>query len=171
MKKRVISLLLTICLSCCLLAAGGWQTSAAPLRYGLTLDAQGNFMLNGQKFYGYGVNAAAGDVWHDPFDDTYRVCLETLKKFGIPFTRTIITYGSIEDYKRYLEDPDAYFAASQQMLDMAAEAHIGVIVTVISSCRYTSLLGEKPSGLLLGFANIDSQASAEALGRRILALL
>lgn len=34
-----------------------------------------------------------------------------------------------------------------------------------------SLLGEKPSGLLLGFANIDSQASAEALGRRILALL
>ena len=34
-----------------------------------------------------------------------------------------------------------------------------------------SQLGEKPSGLLLGFANIDSQASAEALGRRILALL
>ena len=34
-----------------------------------------------------------------------------------------------------------------------------------------SQLGEKSSGLLLGFANIDSQASAEALGRRILALL
>ena len=34
-----------------------------------------------------------------------------------------------------------------------------------------SQLGEKPSGLLLGFANIDSQASAEALGRRILALM
>lgn len=156
MKKRVISLLLTICLSCCLLAAGGWQTSAAPLRYGLTLDAQGNFVLNGQKFYGYGVNAAAGDVWHDPFDDTYRVCLETLEKFGIPFTRTIITYGSIEDYKRYLEDPDAYFAASQQMLDMAAEAHIGVIVTVISSCRYTSLLGEKPSAV----GDINSKSMA-----------
>ena len=34
-----------------------------------------------------------------------------------------------------------------------------------------SLLGEKPSGLLLGFANITSQASAEQLGERILALL
>lgn len=34
-----------------------------------------------------------------------------------------------------------------------------------------SLLGEKPSGLLLGFANIISQASAEQLGERILALL
>ena len=34
-----------------------------------------------------------------------------------------------------------------------------------------SLLGEKPSGLLLGFANIASQASAEVLGERILALL
>ena len=34
-----------------------------------------------------------------------------------------------------------------------------------------SLQGEKPSGLVLGFANIDSQASAEALGRQILALL
>ena len=34
-----------------------------------------------------------------------------------------------------------------------------------------SLLGEKPSGLLLGFANITSQASAEQLGQRILALL
>ena len=34
-----------------------------------------------------------------------------------------------------------------------------------------SQLGEKPSGLLLGFANIDSQASAEALGRQILALM
>ncbi len=34
-----------------------------------------------------------------------------------------------------------------------------------------SLLGEKPSGLLLGFANITSQASAERLGERILALL
>ena len=34
-----------------------------------------------------------------------------------------------------------------------------------------SLQGEKPSGLLLGFANIASQASAEILGERILALL
>ncbi len=34
-----------------------------------------------------------------------------------------------------------------------------------------SQLGEKTSGLLLGFANIESQASAEALGKRILALL
>ncbi|MBJ2259120.1 PLP-dependent aminotransferase family protein [Pseudomonas psychrophila] len=34
-----------------------------------------------------------------------------------------------------------------------------------------SLLGEKPSGLLLGFANITSQASAEQLGQRILKLL
>jgi GntR family transcriptional regulator/MocR family aminotransferase len=31
--------------------------------------------------------------------------------------------------------------------------------------------GEAPSALLLGFANIDSQASAEALGTRLLALM
>lgn len=30
---------------------------------------------------------------------------------------------------------------------------------------------DKPSGLLLGFANIDSLASAQALGQRILALM
>lgn len=34
-----------------------------------------------------------------------------------------------------------------------------------------SQLGDKPSALLLGFANIESQASAQALGKRILALM
>lgn len=57
----------------------------------------------------------------------------------------------------------------QSDVELARRMHkAGLFAEALSEWSH---LGEKPSGLLLGFANIDSQASAEALGRQILALM
>lgn len=143
MKKRILSMLLAICL-----CGGALPTGArakAPDQYGLTVDDTGMFRLNGKPFYGYGVNGTPGDIWQNPFDETYAECLRVCQKYEIPFIRMPLTYGTVEEYQQYQEDPDSFFIAAKQMLDMAQEARIGVIVWILNSQRYTSMLGEKAS--------------------------
>ena len=156
MKWRLLAVLAVVCLLCGMFAAGGTGASADTVRYGITLDEDGNFRLNGKRLYAYGVNAAAGDIWHDPFDTVYEKCLDTLAKYDIPITRSLITFGTITDYELYLSDPDEFWKTSERMLDMALEAEIGVIVHVISSMTFTSMLGEKASAI--GDVNSKSMA-------------
>ncbi len=147
MKKRILPLFLAVCLCGGLLSAGvsATETKATKMQYGLTVDDNGMFRLNGKLFYGYGVNATPGALWHDPFDTTFEECIEVCKKYQIPFIRLPLTYGTVEEYAEFEKNPDSFFVAADRMLDIAQKAKIGVIVWVLNSQRYTSMLGEKAS--------------------------
>lgn len=143
MKKRIASILLAFCLCGGLLPVGA--NAKTTMQYGLTVDKDGMFRLNGKPFYGYGVNGTPGDIWFNPFDTTYSDSLKVCQKYEIPFIRMPLTYGTVEEFQLYQEDPDSFFVAAKRMLDEAQEAKIGVIVWILNSQRYTSMLGEKAS--------------------------
>ena len=143
MKKRILSIFLAFCLCSGLLSTGA--KAKTTMQYGLTVDESGTFRLNGKPFYGYGVNGTPGNIWFDPFDTTYSDSLKVCQKYEIPFIRMPLTYGTIEEFQQYQEDPESFFAAGKRMLDEAQEAKIGVIVWILNSQRYTSMLGEKAS--------------------------
>ncbi len=160
MKKRMLSILLAVCLFCGLLTVESDFSIEAEaketIQYGLTVDADGNYMLNGKPFHGYGINGTPGNIWHDPNDQTFATCIEVCKKYEIPFIRIPLTYGTIEEYQRYDQGSTQMFDAGKRMLDMAGEAGIGVIVWICNSQRYVSMLGEKASAQ----GNMDSQSMA-----------
>ncbi len=153
MKKRVLSILLSICLFGGLLTAGSGflpeaeakTTAKSTMKYGLSVDENGSFQLNGSTFYGYGINGAAGNFWSDPFDTHYEDTLATCEKYDIPFIRLWIAGGSAEEYAAFENGDDYMFDSGERMLDMAQEAGIGVIVCIFGSQAYTGWLGEHPS--------------------------
>ena len=119
------------------------------MNYGITVDKQGNFTMNGKPFHGYGVNAYTM-IYNrqlDPQDESYKDGFAMLKKYNIPFIRTPVTYEPVEYYEQYLKDPDAFFEGADKILEEARRSHIGVIVIIMNSSRYSSMLGEKPSAV------------------------
>ena len=116
------------------------------MQYGLTLDKSGVFRMNGKPFWGYGVNAYTM-IYNrqlNPRDESYKDGFEMLQKYTIPFIRTPVTYEPVSYYELYQRDKDAFFEGADRILDEALRKHIGVIVILVNSARYTSMLGEKP---------------------------
>ena len=116
------------------------------MKHGITLDSQGNFMMNGKPFCAYGVNSYTM-IYNrqlDPTDESYKDAFRTLKKYNIPIIRTPVTYEPMSYYELYLKDPDAFFEGAVRIIAEAEKSHIGMIVILVNSARYTSMLGEKP---------------------------
>lgn len=116
------------------------------MKYGITVDENGVFRMNGKRFCAYGVNAYTmlNNRQLRPGDDTYLETFKILQKYRIPIIRLPLMYEPIEYYERYHQDPDSFFEGAEHILEEALRCHIGVIIPIINSHQYSSMLGEKP---------------------------
>ncbi len=124
-------------------------TATPLLQYGLSVDENGSYQLNGSAFYGYGINAAQGNFWTHPDDTHFADTLATCVRYDIPYIRTWVIGGSwtgvIEQFEAFKNGDDSMFDGCERMLDMAQEAGVGVIACIFTSQAYTYGLGERPS--------------------------
>lgn len=101
-------------------------------QYGLHVEADGTLTLEGQPFYGFGLNLF-GAFAHSYADDSaaYETAFDALEERGIPFVRLPLCGYYPDYYACFDENPDAMLDKMQALLDSAAAHRIGVIATLM----------------------------------------
>jgi len=116
-----------ICLAILSLAAGAAEkASSSP---GLTVDADGRLLRDGDPYRGFGVNyfSAFSRVLLDPDDTSYEEGFKELASYGIPFARVMFTGFWPSNMKLYMEDKAAYFQRMDAVVKSAEKNGIGLI--------------------------------------------
>ena len=128
------------------------------MNFGITLGENGRYQMNGEDFYGYGVNAfpLIWWKWNDRSDNTCQTLFPLIKKYNIPFVRMPLSGYLVKHFQLYLENPEEYFAVIDEVLDEAEKHQIGIIAYVFGNNTYVELCGDKASAI--GDVNSRSQA-------------
>jgi hypothetical protein len=120
------------------------------MQYGITVDEDGVFRMNGKPFYGYGVNAypLIWEQWYNPEDTAYIEGFAMLRKYNIPFVRIPLSCVTVEQFKAYQENPQSYFDIVDKILAEAEKNRVGVIGYIMASGYYVGgIFGEKISAI------------------------
>lgn len=134
-KKLLFSLLLGVAI--------GNSATAADFRAG-----NGVFLLNGQPFYGIGVNYQDAFLRHIESggrDVTWKAGLATLKAYNIPFIRiNAIGFWPENIQKNYISNPTLFYTRMDEFLKECAAQNIGVIMDLFWNYpAWTDLNGER----------------------------
>lgn len=129
----LILFLLTMLVFCCLPCLNAHaEESAASTPARLRISEEGAVLLNGKPFRGVGINYF--DAFRrrilDSTDTSYREGFEELAAYGIPFIRFACGGFWANEWKLYLEDRDAWFAALDDVVESASKNGIGLIPSV-----------------------------------------
>jgi hypothetical protein len=105
----------------------GSALGEAPL--GLTLSEDGETLLEGRPFAGYGMqyHDCFRRRLRDPEDTSYRQGFETLADRGVPFARFMACGFWPNEMELYLEDKQAYFALLDDIVATAERTGVGLI--------------------------------------------
>lgn len=99
----------------------------APLR--LTVNEEGQVLLDGALWRGAGVNffSAFRRTLEDPEDTSYIQGFQELAEYNIPFVRFMCGGFFPNEWSPYVEDKDNYFQRLDKVVDAAEEAGVGLI--------------------------------------------
>lgn len=102
------------------------------MRYGLHVETDGTVTLEGQPFYGFGLNYF-GAFAHSYADDSsaYEAAFAAIGARNIPFVRLPLCGYYPDFYESFDENPEAMLEKMQAVLDSAASHQVGVIVTLM----------------------------------------
>lgn len=110
----------------------GWSACYADGGARLRINDTGQVLLDGKPYRGAGVNYfdAFSRRLQNPEDTSYRAGFAELAAFRIPFVRFMCGGFYAKDWKQYVDDRDAYFAALDDLVKCAAENGIGLVPSV-----------------------------------------
>lgn len=142
MLSRLTSMVLCLCMMFCILVSCDKKTennvktkkgTISADKYGLQVDENGVILLNGEPFYGMGVN------WHGAFASgtlpkqygsigfDMALYFKPLKDNGVPFIRIQMGTHYKEEVAKYDKEPDKYFAAMDEVVAAAEKFNVGII--------------------------------------------
>ena len=108
------------------------QAEDAPSRLRLTINEDGQALLDGSPWRGVGVNffSAFRRTLDDPEDHSYVEGFRELADYRIPFVRFMCGGFFPAEWKHYVEDKAGYFERLDRVVDAAEEAGVGLIPSV-----------------------------------------
>ena len=103
------------------------KEEAHPL--GLTVNANGELLRHGERYYAVGINyfSAFNRRLANAEDTSYREGFAALAEHRIPFVRFAACGFWPNDWRRYQEDKEAYFALMDDVVRAAEEHGIGLV--------------------------------------------
>lgn len=117
-------------------AADDEQESGTRTRYnyGLHVESDGSITLEGKPFWGFGLNYFGAFCHYEggslSYDDM-KNAFPQIAAHNIPFVRFPLGGFYPDYYDRFYADPEAALLKMEQVLDAAAESHVGVIVSLL----------------------------------------
>lgn len=137
MKRLVTAILIMLlCFTTVASAAGnGGDTVGNGNKYGLHVEKDGTITLEGEPFYGFGLNYFGAFVRYaegsETAVDAFKNGFAGIAEHNIPFVRLPLSGYYANYYENYDADQDAMIAKMKEVLDTAAEHKIGVIVSLM----------------------------------------
>jgi len=133
-RRLVVALALFAAASAC---------AGEPQSPGLTVHG-GRFFLNGSPFRGVGVNYfdLFGRLLANPNNTSSLTGLERLASAGVPFVRFDGGGFSPQDWRRYLDRKEDYFASFDRVVRTAEKTGVGLIPSVFWNSNLQKLVGE-----------------------------
>lgn len=129
--KKVISIICLLAIILSLTAAASEGNKMDEKKYGLHVEEDGTITLEGEPFYGYGVNyfGAFARYVESESQSTkeYEAGLAGLASYNIPFIRIPLCSYYPSYYELFDKDPDRVFSYLDKVLDECAENKLGVI--------------------------------------------
>lgn len=109
------------------------------IKYGLTVDNDGEFILNGKPFYGYGLNiysAFQGLLYPEgsvpyPAGKIYKDDFAMMKRLGLPVARVPFSCWASQHFKMWMDDPVSYFEKMDRVVREAEKNELGIIVSLM----------------------------------------
>lgn len=109
------------------------------VKYGLTVDNDGKFILNGKHFYGYGLNiysAFQGLLYPEgsvpyPSGTIYKDDFAMMKRLGLPVARVPLSCWASQHFKMWMDDPASYFEKMDRVVEEAEKNELGIIVSLM----------------------------------------
>ena len=129
--KKVISIICLLAIILSLTATASEGNKMDEKKYGLHVEEDGTITLEGEPFYGYGVNyfGAFARYVESESQSTkeYEAGLAGLASYNIPFIRIPLCSYYPSYYELFDKDPDRVFSYLDKVLDECAENKLGVI--------------------------------------------
>ncbi len=110
------------------------EGSMNKMHYGLHVESDGTLTLEGQPFYGFGLNyfgAFCHSFYSEADPPAYVSAFASIKEHNIPFVRLPLCGYYPDYYELFDADPEPIYAYMQSVLDTAAENQVGVIVSLM----------------------------------------
>lgn len=133
--KKIIILLLTFALLSTQLVFAEGNKEMNGKKYGFHVESDGTITLEGEPFYGFGVNYYAAFARHveseEQRTDEFKAGLAGLSSYNIPFIRIPLCSYLPTYYDLFDRDPERVFSYMDQVLDECYKNHIGVVCSLM----------------------------------------
>jgi hypothetical protein len=108
-------------------------------KFGLSVNDDGILILNGEPFYGYGLNiysAFQGLLYPEgsipyPAGNIYKEDFAMMKEFGLPLARIPLSCWASQHFKMWMDDPDSYFEKMDKVIAEAEKVELGIVVSLM----------------------------------------
>ena len=106
---------------------------AASANWGLHVESDGTITLDGQKFYGVGVNIfdAFNRTTASDFYEDYTPLIKALSKNKIPVIRVPMCGFYPNALKKYVEFPNVYFSEMDRFVNTCQKYNVGIIADLL----------------------------------------
>ena len=144
--KRLISLMLTVCLVLSLFAVATTSSvQAESVSYGLTVNEDGTIEMQGEAFYGFGGNAFffLDRVLTDPLYDLDGA-FKTFADYDIPVVRVPFGTSGTDGFELWQEDPETFFLLMDMIIKAAEKHQVGIIATITWWFPFVHLMFNEP---------------------------
>lgn len=149
--KKIVSLALAMIMIMTMTACKGGKSNKrtdippeGTFVKGITVDSEGDLLLDGEKLYAYGVNIYDIFVNKRRLNANYDVetPLKTLRDSGISIARMSIGPYTVGHFANYYYSPDEYFEALDAVIAACEKYHIGIFASISWNPVIKDFVGE-----------------------------